>query len=161
MFFHGYRRFTEDIDLIVTPEGQRAIHERFVGHGYVRPFRGSKHIRDCEYGVRIDLYAAGEFPGARKPQPAAFPDQNEPTVDVAGIRVMSLPRLIELKLVSGMTDGIDRLRDHADVISMIQKFHLTAEFTEELREPVRGKYVELWEAVRDSPRPEWEEIWDQ
>src|SRR5437667_10002378 len=35
MFFHGYRRFTEAVDLLVTPEGLQDIHRRLEGLGYV------------------------------------------------------------------------------------------------------------------------------
>ncbi len=38
MFFHGYRRFTEDVDLLVTRDGLVEIHRRLEGLGYVPPF---------------------------------------------------------------------------------------------------------------------------
>src|SRR5436305_4549917 len=50
-FFHGFRRFTEDVDLLVTPEGLKTIHERLEGLGYLPPFTGSKHLRDTATGV--------------------------------------------------------------------------------------------------------------
>src|ERR1700731_4834459 len=46
MFFHGYRRFTDDVDLLVTPEGLKEIHRQLEGLGYVPPFAGSKQLRD-------------------------------------------------------------------------------------------------------------------
>src|SRR5262245_44510040 len=53
MFFHGYRRFTEDVDILVTAEGLKKIHDSLEGLGYLPPFQGSKHLRDEELGVRI------------------------------------------------------------------------------------------------------------
>src|SRR5437879_9385353 len=35
MFFHGYRRFTDDVDLLVTPEGLTQLHQRLEGLGYL------------------------------------------------------------------------------------------------------------------------------
>src|SRR5437879_6717643 len=67
MFFHGYRRFTEDVDLLVTREGLKVIHEKLEGLGYVPPFAGSKHLRDAEHGVRVEFLVAGEYPGDGKP----------------------------------------------------------------------------------------------
>src|SRR5688500_15309691 len=54
MFFHGFRRFTEDVDILVTRAGLTLIHERLEGLGYVPPFEGSKQLRDTELGVRIE-----------------------------------------------------------------------------------------------------------
>src|ERR1700687_5656941 len=47
MFFHGYRRFTEDVDILVTPEGLKKIHDKLEGLGYVPNFPGSKQLRDA------------------------------------------------------------------------------------------------------------------
>src|SRR5678816_2393653 len=45
-----------------------------VVHGYVPPFKGSKHLRDTTTGVRIEFLVSGQFPGDGKPKPVAFPD---------------------------------------------------------------------------------------
>ena len=58
MFFHGYRRFTEDVDLLVTREGLKKVHEELEGAGYLPLFHGSKHLRDTDAGVRIDSVAS-------------------------------------------------------------------------------------------------------
>src|SRR5438874_12845581 len=55
LFFHGVRRFTDDIDILVTKEGLKAVHEHLEGLGYVPPFTGSKHLRDAEYGVKVEF----------------------------------------------------------------------------------------------------------
>ena len=70
---HGFRRFTEDVDILVTRDGLKAIHAHLEGLGYVPPFTGSKNLRDTEHGVRIEFLIAGEFPGDGKPKPVAFP----------------------------------------------------------------------------------------
>src|SRR5262245_59202703 len=74
MFFHGYRRFTEDVDLLVTRENLAEIHQQLEGLGYVPPFAGSKQLRDAEYGVRVEFLVTGEYPGDGLPKPIAFPD---------------------------------------------------------------------------------------
>jgi len=60
MFFHGYERFTTDVDILVTKEGLRQIHERLEDLGYVPPFKGSKQLRDTESGVRIEFLTTGD-----------------------------------------------------------------------------------------------------
>ena len=62
-----------------------------------------------------------------------------------------MPKLVELKLASGMTGGIHRLKDFADVIALIETLQLPAEFADELNPYVRDKYLELWQGIRDSP----------
>src|SRR5438477_12874454 len=45
MFHHGFRRFTEDVDLLVTRDDLQVIHDRLDGLGFVRPFAASKNLR--------------------------------------------------------------------------------------------------------------------
>src|SRR5882672_3042895 len=40
LFQHGFRRFTEDVDILVTREGLTTIHEKLEGRGYLPPFTG-------------------------------------------------------------------------------------------------------------------------
>jgi hypothetical protein len=84
----------------------KTIHGELEGLGYVPPFTGSKKLRDTEHGVRIKFLIAGEFPGDGKPKPVAFPDPAEAGVEIGGIRYLSLPALVELKLASDMTGGL-------------------------------------------------------
>src|SRR5262245_7853507 len=74
MFFHGYRRFTEDVDLLVTDKGLKEIHAKLEGLGYTAPFAGSKQLRDAETGVRIEFLVAGTYPGDGQPKPISFPE---------------------------------------------------------------------------------------
>src|SRR5438067_9463378 len=104
MFFHGYRRFTEDVDILVTKEGLKEIHEKLEGLGYTPPFAGSKQLRDADSGVRIEFLVSGEFPGDGKPKPVAFPSPKEVSTIVSGVSFLKLPTLVELKLASGMTN---------------------------------------------------------
>jgi hypothetical protein len=150
MFFHGYERFTSDVDLLVTRDGLKAIHDHLEGRGYLPPFAGSKHLRDTETGVRIEFLVAGEYPGDGKPKPVAFPDPAGAAVEFDGMRFLGLPRLIELKLASGMTNP-GRLKDLGDVQEMIRALSLPDALADELNPYVRDKYRELWAAVRDHP----------
>ncbi len=98
--------------------------------------------------VPIDVVLSGEYPGDGLPKPVAFPDPADPAdAAVRGERValLPLPRLIELKLASGMT-APHRLKDLADVIEVIRILKLPAEMVEEL--DVREKYRELWQAAQ-------------
>jgi hypothetical protein len=147
MFFHGYRRFTEDVDILVTAEGLKRIHEELEGRGYLPPFSRSKNLRDTELGVRIEFLIAGQYPGDGLPKPVSFPDPAAVAVEIDGVRIVSLPKLVELKLASGMTNP-GRLADLADVQRLIQTLSLPESFGGDLDPFVRGKYQELWSAAQ-------------
>lgn len=146
LFQHGYRRFTEDVDILVTREGLKQIHQALEGRGYVRPFERSKNLRDAESRVKIEFLLAGDYPGDGKPKAVQFPDPAKVAIERDGMKFVSLSTLIELKLASGMT-GSDRMKDLADVQELIKLLSLSAELSSDLNEAVRDKYLELWADV--------------
>ena len=152
LFEHGYERFTDDIDLLVTPEGLGAIHDHVEALGCVRPFPDRRQIWDAETGVRVDFFVTGTYPGDGKPKPVAFPDPAEVGVDLDGIAHLSLPSLVELKLASGMTGGAHRMRDLADVIELIKILKLPADFSGQLNPFVRDRYAEYWPELQGPDR---------
>ena len=78
-----------------------------------------------------------------------FPDPLAASVEVEGVRVVTLEKLIELKLASGMS-APHRLRDLADVQDLISALRLPADFAARLDESVRGEYARLWQAVHSA-----------
>ena len=60
LIVHGVRRFTEDIDILVSGEGLDRLHKQLIGLGYVRVAPGSRNLRDVETGVKIEFIVAGE-----------------------------------------------------------------------------------------------------
>lgn len=139
---HGYRRTTEDIDILVTPQGLDKIHESLIGLGYLPVFEKSKNLRDTRTGVRIEFLITGQYPGDGKPQAIAFPDPAAVAVEIDEICYARLPTLIELKLASGMSNP-GRLRDLADVQELIRVLKLPKAFADKLHSHVRGKFAEL------------------
>ncbi len=127
LILHGVRRFTEDIDLLVSNEGLAKIHKELIGKGYIRVAPESRNLRDAETGVQIEFLVTGQFPGDGKPKPVAFPDPRAVMEKHEGIKVVNLKSLIELKLASGMTSK-ERLQDLADVQRLIKVHHLTFDF---------------------------------
>jgi hypothetical protein len=150
MFYHGYRRFTEDVDILVTAEGLVQIHEELSGRGWIEPFEGSKQLRDAENGVRVEFLVAGEYPGDGKPKPVAFPDPSKVCVDAEGMHFLQLSTLLELKLASGMSNP-RRATDLADVQKMIETLGLPLEFGDRLHSFVQDKYKNLWDIVHTNP----------
>lgn len=148
---HGYRRFTEDVDILVTREGLRKIHEELDGRGFVRPFEKSKNLRDVETHVKIEFLLTGEYPGDGKPKAIAFPDPATVTEESDGIAFLNLHTLINLKLASGLT-GADRGKDLADVEELIKALSLPREFANRLDPSVQAGFIAICDRVTSRPK---------
>jgi hypothetical protein len=75
---HGYRRFTEDVDILLRPETLASFRDRLLGLGYLPAFPDArKTFRDTRTGVKIEVMTTGEYPGDGKPKPVVFPDPAE------------------------------------------------------------------------------------
>lgn len=145
---HGHVRTTDDVDILLTPDGLRRFKERWLGRGWVEQFPGSRGLRDTVNKVRIDVMLTGDYPGDGNAKPVAFPDPAKANeLDPHGKPVLQLPVLLTLKLASGMT-AADRLQDLADVIALIRRNRLPPQYAEQLHPYVRDKYRELWEAAQ-------------
>jgi hypothetical protein len=147
LFRHGLRRFTEDVDLLVTKHNLKVIHEKLEGLGYLPPFTNSKHLRDTQLGVKIEFLTTGDYPGDGKPKPVSFPDPQQVSFEAEGINYINLPKLVELKLASGMTNS-GRLKDLSDVLELIKILGLPIDFANQLDPFVQDKFRELWREAR-------------
>jgi hypothetical protein len=146
----GYTRETVDVDILLTPQGLERFRERLVGKGYLPAFSGArKSFLDSVTRVKIEALTTGEYPGDGRPKPVAFPDPVTVSVERDGYRVITLEKLIELKLASGMT-APHRLRDLADVQDLISLLGLPLELGEQLDNSVRKEYQRLWQTVQQA-----------
>jgi hypothetical protein len=144
---HGYPRFTEDIDLVMTSEGLEKFHAELVGLGYAPAFSGArKRIRSTVDNVSIEIMVSGEYPGDGKPKPVSMPIPSTASQEIDGTNYVTLEKLIELKLASGIS-ARDRLKDLADVQELIKIKKLDETFAEKLDPYVRPKFVELQSSV--------------
>jgi len=142
LFFHGYRRFTEDVDVLVTAEGLKKIHANLDGLGYVRPFDKSKNLRDTVTGVKIDFLVTGGYPGDGRPGPIAFPEPENVSTKIDGIRVIDLKAVIQLKLASGQASH--RSGDLNDVQKLIQALKLPKNFSDQLEPSIQELFLQKW-----------------
>lgn len=144
---HGYKRFTEDIDLLLTKDGLEKFHAELIKVGCRPKFEGArKQFRTTTENVTVEIITTGEYPGDGLPKAVSFPDPQESCVVIDGLKTVSLEKLIELKLASGMT-APHRLKDLADVQEVIKIKGLGADFATKLDASVREKFLELQQAV--------------
>jgi hypothetical protein len=146
---YGYRRVTEDVDVLLTREGLNRFKQHWLGRGYVEKFPGSRGLRDTENGVPVDIVVTGDYPGDGRPKSVVFPDPADHARRGSRVRLLSLQKLIELKLASGMS-APHRLRDLADVLELIRVTDLPLELAVDLDASVQEKYRELWRAAHES-----------
>ncbi len=144
---HGYRRFTEYIDLLLTAEGLGKFQNELLGRGYRPAFNGAmRKFRETTQNVPIEIITSGEYPGDGKPKSVRFYDPGEHFVVIDGIKTVDLVHLVELKLASGMT-GLARLKDLADVQELIRVRQLDVAFADQLDPFVADRYRELYAEV--------------
>jgi hypothetical protein len=133
--FHGYRHVTNDLDVLTTPEGLRAIHQRLVGDDYRT--EGVRNLRDVQNDVVIDiLVREGPIEWA----------------DFEGHRIIALTKLIELKLTAGLASR-GRIKELADVQDLIKFAPLPRELGEQLDPSVRDEYYRIWDAAQNGWDP--------
>lgn len=145
---HGHPRLTLDVDVLLTPAGLDKFRTQLVGRGYIAAFPGAKKIFiDAESRVKIEIITAGEFPGDGLPKPVQFPDPAGDSIERDAVRFITLEKLVELKLASGLS-APHRLRDLADVQDLIISAHLPLALKEKLDASVRAEYSRLWEAAQ-------------
>jgi hypothetical protein len=149
---HGYVRMTLNVDILLTPEGLARFREKLVGKGYVADFPGAaKSFNDTESNIKVEIITAGEFPGDGLPKPVAFPDPEDQTIEEDSVRVITLEKLIELKLASGIS-ATHRMRDLADVQDLIMALNLPLDLKDKIDESVCPEYQRIWEAARKDPQ---------
>jgi hypothetical protein len=140
--------------LSLTAEGLETFHRELIGMRYVPAFPGAKkRLRSTRDGITIEVMTTGEYPGDGKPKPVSIPEPYKASTEINGIKFVSFEKLIELKLASGMT-APHRLKDLADVQELIKIRQLQPEFAERLDPYVRGKFLELYETIKQSQKDE-------
>ncbi|MEM6363133.1 MAG: hypothetical protein AAF745_01815, partial [Planctomycetota bacterium] len=145
---HGHKRTTANVNILIRADDLRRFKGKWIESGWVNKFEGSKNFRDAVNQVDIDAILSGGFPGDGLEKPVCFPDPEvaSETHD-DGITYITLPTLINLKIASGMTTS-HRPRDLDDTIQLIRINNLDAEYSDQLNEFVREKYLELLAASR-------------
>jgi hypothetical protein len=143
---YHHERMTRDIDVCVRLEDLERFRREFVGKEYQAVQGRSRRFYDPVTQVTVDMLVAGELAGnTRKQRKVRFPDPAEAQV-VEHVPVPSLPRLIELKLVTW------RYKDWADVVDLIRNNALDESFAEQLDPVVRSAYVQCYDQKVEEDR---------
>jgi hypothetical protein len=153
LFRHGFRRFTQDVGVLVTREALARIHEELDGRGYIKPFAASKNLRDTITGVRIDFIISGQYPGEGRPGPIAFPVPHTVSKQIDGVRYVDLIPLIELELASGQASH--RAQDLHDIQQLIAARSLPRDLVEQLHPSLHESYLRKWDDAQKAAADEY------
>ena len=108
---HGWRRFTEDVEVVVDDAALDRLDEALPAHGFVR--ESKSRIRHQPTGVRVDVLVSGT-PLARRPE-VSFPRPQDIEPSPEDPEVAALRPLVWLKLLAG------RRRDETDVVELLKR----------------------------------------
>ena len=140
---YDYPRQTIDVDVILSGEGFEEFKKRFTGSVYTPAEGAPRRFLDPHSEVTIDVLIAGELAGHKgKNHTIRFPNPSE-AEEHRDLRTVSLPRLIELKLVTW------RYKDWGDVVELIRRHDLDESFAEQLDPLVRAAYGECYDQAND------------
>ena len=101
---HGYARFTNDIDILITQNDAKILAQKLIGFGWVDI--GNNKLESPKHNIILNLCAEGVKAGKISFPP---PEKSQP-----GISIASLPLLISLKLKA------NRHKDRSDIIELIK-----------------------------------------
>jgi hypothetical protein len=132
---HGYRHMTDDVDLLLTPDGYAQFCQRFVGESYSPHPRRSYRVLDRETQMALDIVLSGQSPRPREPGPIVYPDPERVGEVVESFRVVNLLTLVELKLAQR------RYRDLGDVAGLMRANGLDESYAFRLHPSVRAAYI--------------------
>ena len=140
---HGYQRNTADVDVLIRREDATDVKEQltragFVWHAENREFRSPDDV-PVQFLLSEEPASDDRSQGIMLPNP-----ETEGTLTmIEGLPVLSLRRLIEVKLACGLGNLRRTHRDFADVVELISIHSLSRSFARHLHKNVRKAFREL------------------
>lgn len=147
---HGSCRSAPELEICMRDEDLARFRERLAGTAYESVEGRKRRFRDAQTQIGFAIRVSGDPAGHRvRNREVRFPDPAE-TIEVQGLRTVSLERLIALRLVTW------RFRGWADVIELIRVHHLDRDFARKLPESARSLYFNCYEQMLEEDRAERE-----
>lgn len=145
---HNFQRATMDVDVCLRAEDLERFRATQVGQQYQAVEGRSRRFLDPETQVCVEILVSGALAGhTGKNKIVRFPDPSEAT-EIAGLRTVSLERLIGLKLVTW------RFKDWGDVVELIRINKLDESFADKLPESTRSAYLQCHDQMVEEERYE-------
>jgi len=155
---HGFKRQTNDVDVLLKKEDYAKFIDKLVGRGLVPRFPDAKKsFWDTTVSPRIpiDVLVEGSVPGngVETPNCVRFPVPKECSfateIDGVTVNVIDLPNLISLKIASYLTEPKRVPKDKEDVKQLITVTSLSANFCAKLYPQVREEFTKLLQETKE------------
>jgi hypothetical protein len=147
---HGYQRNTVDLDLLVRRDDAANIRKTLDTNGF------EWHATTSEFfspgGIPVQLLMAGDRAGDDSEVPLPDPSDPAAVVELDGLPVLTLERLIETKIACGLGNLRRTHKDFADVVELIAHHGLSRADARRLHRSVRKTFRELVVHARRGPR---------
>jgi hypothetical protein len=139
---HGHQQTTDDVDILLTPEGLRQFREELERWYQPTRFRQGRRFLDRANGVPIDVVVSGHCPGMRRPGSIQYPDPTHVSQTLKSVRYVNLVWLIQLKLATA------RYRDLGDVAALIAVHGLDESYMANLPPSLHPSFINCLEEYR-------------
>jgi hypothetical protein len=149
-FHHGYRCYTEAIEIIIGRDSLPQIESDL--RGFERRGLSCHRFVDHETGVSVRFHLAGEIAGHCEGETILIPEPRQVGERGDGIYFVDLPTLINLNLAA-WSDGQGAIRGLANVQEFIKVLYLPQSLGEELHLAVRDKYLEVCKSIDSNSGP--------
>jgi hypothetical protein len=138
---HGYRRNTVDLDVLISKSDQSKVRAALESSGFVWDDQNVEFRAPS--GIPVQLLLSGERAG--KDAELLLPEPNAPgvSVEIEGLSVIDLARLIETKLACGLGSPRRTHRDLADVVELVAIHQLDRSFARHLHKSLRSAFRKL------------------
>jgi hypothetical protein len=143
---HGYRRNTIDLDVLIRQEDQAKVRAALEQSGFTW-IAESAEFR-VSSGIPVQFLISGMKAGKDSEVVLPEPDSDGVTVEIEGLNVLDLPRLIEIKLACGWGSPRRTHRDLADVVELIAVHQLSRSFARHLHKSLWAAFRKLVEQSR-------------
>ncbi len=144
VYEHGYRRSTEDVDVLIEAKEQSPVRRAMNAAGLTWNTSRREFVGPGDTAVHV-LFAGERIASSdvriRKPSP-----ENVSVID--GLPVIRLAPLIEMKLAVGLSVIRRTHRDLSDVVELIARNRLTKAFASKLHRSLRREFRRLVEVAR-------------
>jgi hypothetical protein len=132
---HGHRRGTDNVDVLVTPQGLVEFRDTLVPECYVPVERHTRRFTDRINQIPVNFFLTGHHPGWDYRGPVTFPEPRNARVLKGDVWHVTLETLLSLKLAAR------RFQDLADVVGLAAVHELDNSYAERLHPSIREDYL--------------------
>lgn len=138
---HGYQRNTVDVDLLVRRDEAAQVRNILEAAGWT--WIDERTELQSPSGVVLLFLMAGDKAGVDTVVRLPDPGDAESVIELEGLPVLTLARLIESKLACGQGNLRRTHKDFADVVELIAVHQLSRSFARRLHASLRDAFREL------------------